>query len=540
VAELIPLSAEARSANPVATRLAPLRAAFMQPAVQRALPAIGTVSALLLTALAWYAFQAPAQSAVFQGLADADKAAVADALQTAGITHAIDRDTGAVTVASDQVQKARILLASQGLPKAAPTGDSLIGALPMGASRALEGETLRGAREADLARTIEGIDAVKSARVHLATPAPSPFLRDEAKPAASVMLALQTGRTLSEAQVRAIGHLVASSVPGLGADQVAIVDQSGQLLSQRSGADERSIALQAQIEDRSRRALAALLSPMVGAENYTAEIHADLDESETQSTRESYPKDDRALRREEGTKSSGGTVTPPAIGVPGTLSNQPPAASSLATTPPPAAAPGATPVAATATEENYARAFDVGREISVTHQPVGRVKRLSIAVALREVKGAKPRSAADLAAIERLVKSAVGFDAARGDTVALLSRPFAETTVETVAFYDKPWFMAALRQGGALLGALLVFLLVGRPLLKAFKARAARARDQETLTQDLLEATGRPGRSAVTLDMIDAAPSYEARANLVRDFVRQDAGRAATVVKQLMADRGDG
>jgi flagellar M-ring protein FliF len=539
VADLIPLPAEPRAAIPLSARFAPVTAFLAQPAVQRALPAIGTVSALLLAGVAWHAFQMPAQSAVFQGLGDADKAAVAEALQSAGIPHAIDRDTGAVTVAEDQLHKARMLLAAQGLPKAAPTGDSLIGTLPMGASRALEGETLRGAREADLARTIEGIDAVKSARVHVATPDPSPFLRDEAKPAASVMLALQTGRTLSEAQVRAIGHLVASSVPGLAAEQVSIVDQSGQLLSQRSSLDDRTLELQAQIEDRSRRALAALLGPMVGSENYTAEIHAELESSESQSTRESYPKDDRALRREEGTKTNSGTASAPAIGIPGALSNTPPTASTVATTPPPTTAPNA-PATGTSSEENYARAFDVGREISVTRNPVGRLKRISVAVALREIKGAKARTPQDIAAIENLVKGAVGFDSARGDTVALLSRPFVENIAEPIAFYDKPWFMTLLRQGGALLGALIAFLLIGRPLLKAFKARAARAKDQATLAAELLTATRVPRAPGVTLDMIDAAPSYEARATLVRDFVRQDPARAASVVKQLMAERTDG
>jgi flagellar M-ring protein FliF len=529
-----------RSASPIALlpltmRLAPMRAFMSQPAVRRALPAIGTVSALLLAGAAWYAFQSPTQRALFEGLGDADKAAVAEALQSSGVVHAIDRTTGAVTVGEQDFHKARMLLAAQGLPKAAPAGDALLGALPMGASRALEGETLKGAREADLARTIEAIDVVKAARIHLATPEPSPFLRDQAAPAASVMLTLQTGRTLSEAQVRAIGHLVASSVPGLGAAQVSIVDQSGQLLSQRDG-DDKSLALQTQIEDRARRALTALLGPIVGADNYTAEIHADLDLSESQSTRETFPKDDRALRREEGNRTTTSTAAP-AIGIPGATSNLPPPASTVANTPTPPNAPAA--AAGGAAEETYARAFDVGREIAVTHQPTGRLRRLTVAVALREVKGAKARTAQDIAGIEALVKGAVGFDAARGDVVAIGSRAFAETApAEPIAFYDKPWFMTALRQGGAVLGALLAFVLIGMPIRKALRARAARRDEEEGIARDLLGVAA--VNPPVTLDMIEAEPSYEARANLVRDFVRQDAAKAATVVRQLMAERNDG
>ena len=541
MAELIPSPLHTSGGTAGLPVLAAVRRAVEQPAVRRALPAIGGVSALLIAATAWYSFQSPAQRAVFEGLSDADKGAIADSLQSAGIAHSVDRSTGAVTVAEDDFHKARMMLAARGLPKAAPSGDTMIGALPLGASRAVEGETLRSAREADVARTIEAIDAVKTARVHLAVPEPSPFVRDQSAPAASVMLTLQTGRTLSQAQVRAIGHLVASSVPGLAADQVSIVDQSGSLLSQRDMLDDRAAAQQAQIEDRARHALTALLTPMIGAANYTAEISAELDPSESQSTRETYPKDDRALRREEGNKTSGSSGPPPAIGIPGALSNQPPPASQVSAAPGQSLtmAPAAPDGGKASTDETYARSFDVGREISVTHQPFGRLRRLSVAVALRDVKGTRARSAAEIAAIEALVKGAVGFDQARGDVVAIASRPFAEPApAEIIAFYDKPWFMTALRQGGALLAALLAFLFVGRPILKAMRRRGREAREEAGIAAELLDATRvtRP----VTLDMIETAPSYEARANLVRDFVRQDSAKAAAVVRQLMAGNADG
>lgn len=533
------ITSSTTNAMPRAFRLSSLRDIAAQPAVYRALPALGGMTALLLAGVAWYSFQSPTQRAVFEGLADADKAAVADALQSAGIVHAIDRSTGAVTVGEDDFHKARMMLAAQGLPKAAPSGDAMLGALPMGASRAVEGQTLRSAREADLARTIEAIDSVKVARIHLAMPEPSPFLRDQSAPAASVMLTLQTGRTLAEAQVRAIGHLVASSVPGLGADQVSIVDQSGALLSQRDTLDDHNLAQQAQIEDRARRALASLLGPMIGAENYSVEIHADVDPSESQSTRETYPKDDRALRREEGNKTSGSATTPSAIGIPGALSNQPPLATQVSSAPggkltAPVQAEAQSPSAAGSSDETYARSFDVGREISVTHQPTGRLRRLSVAVALRELKGVKTRTAQDVAAIESLVKGAVGFDATRGDVVAIASRAFAEAApVEPVAFYDKPWFMTVVRQVGALIAAILAFFLIGRPILRALRGRAQRGKEEALITTNLLGVT-KP-RAPVTLDMIEAAPSYEARANLVRDFVRQDSAKAANVVRQLMA-----
>jgi flagellar M-ring protein FliF len=526
-------------------RLDGLRGFTQQPAFQRALPAMGMLGAVSLAALAWWAMQSPAQMPLFQGLTDADKSAVADALGTSGIAYTIDRSTGAIEVAEDEVHKARMVLAGQGLPKAAPAGDALIAALPMGSSRAVEGETLRGAREADLARTIEAIDAVKTARIHLATPEPSVFVRDSSAPAASVMLTLQQGRTLSEAQVRAIRHLVASSVAGMTPEQVSIVDQSGALLSQPdAGGENRNFQLQVQMEERYRQALVALLAPIVGQGNFTVEVHADVEQSESQSTRETYPKDDQALRREEGNRSN--TATPAtAGGIPGALANQPPPATQVATTPEAQQAAAGAP--GNQSTETYARSFDVGREISVTHNPQGRLARLSVAVALRDAKGAKPRTPAELAAIDGLIKGAVGFNATRGDVVALSARPFAETVVEPVALWDKPWVMTIARQVGGLLAGLLIFFLIGRPIIKMLRSKAAaRAERDEALEQQLMAETASGGSPSppqvggeITLEMIEAAPSYEARAKLVRAFVAQDSERAALVVRQLIQERSN-
>jgi len=510
-----------------------VRSFMAQPAVARSLPVIGLLAALAIAAAAWWTFQTPPQRPLFEGLADTDKAAVASSLQSAGINYTLDGGSGAISVADQDFHKARMLLAGQGLPKAAPSGDALVSAIPMGASRAVEGQTLKAAREADLARTIEAIDAVASARVHLATPEPSLFVRDASEPAASVMLRLQTGRSLSDAQVRAIRHLVASSVPGLGAEQVSIVDQSGSLLSQQgSNGDDRNFQLQTQMEDRYRQAITTLLTPVMGVGNFSAEVHAELDVSESQSTRETYPKDDVALRSEEGNKSSG-TSSAPAMGIPGATSNTPPTTAQVSTTPPAAQANAGT--AAPQTEEQYSRSFDVGREISVTHQPVGRLKRVSAAIALNTAKPMKP---AELQQIEALVKGAVGFDAQRGDIVAVSMRPFAKVEQPEVKLLDSPWLMPLIQQGGALLGALLAFLFIGRPIMKALRRPAnADTPVDEALAGQLMEATAMPapGRP-VTLSMIESAPSYEARAALVRNFVKQDPARAALVVRQLMQD----
>ncbi len=517
-----------------------LRDITSQPAVRKALPAIALTGAIGLAAITYFALSTPAQTPLFQGLAEADKAAVADALQASGISYSLDPGTGAISVDAGKVYEARMLLAGQGLPKAQPNGDAVIASLPMGSSRAVEGETLRGAREADLARTIEAIDAVKTARVHLATPEPSVFVREAREPAASVMLTLQQGRSLSEAQVRAIRHLVASSVPSLSADLVSVIDQSGALLSSdQASAEDKMFQLQMQMEDRYRQAVVALLTPIAGAGNFSVEVNADVDASESQSTRETYPKDDRALRSEEGNKSVSGSAGQDAVGIPGALANQPPPASELTNTPP--GAETAANGAGTQSEETYTRSFDVGREIAVTHQPQGGLRRLSVAVALRDGQGAKKRSAADVAALENLVKGAVGFNAERGDVVAISARPFAEQTETPVNFWDQPWFFPMVQQIGAVLAALVAFIFIGRPLMKAAKGRMAAAKEQAETEQQLLAVTSNPRASKeVTIEMIEAAPSYEARANLVRSFIRQDPERAALVVRQMIGERSDG
>ena len=524
-------------------RLAPLTGFVRQPAVQRALPAIAMTAAVGIAALAYFTMQSAPQAQLFAGLDDSDKAAVADALQTQGIAHSIDANTGALTVDADKLHQARIALAGQGLPKAAPSGDSLIAALPMGSSRAIEGEALRSAREADLARTIETIDAVKSARVHVAAAEPSLFVRDDKPSTASVMLTLQNGRSLSDGQVQAIRFLVASSVPGMNADQVSVIDQRGALLSDTaSGSDMKAFQLQVQVEDRFRRALDTLLAPMLGAGNYSVEVHADVDMSESQATRESFPENDRAMTSEQITRTVSGTGAPTAaVGIPGALSNQPPQATTVtANAPTPTPAPGA--ASETASNENAARAFEVGREISVTHSPQGKLRRVSVAVALNQ--GKKALTQADITKIDSLVKGAIGFDATRGDQVAISQRPFVQVEAEEPAFYDQAWFLPLVKQVGAILAALLAFLFIGRPLIRAAKARAAeRAERNAALEETLLAATdGRPalasptGNREITLEMIEQAPSYEARANLVRAFVRQDSARAALVVRQLMQE----
>lgn len=558
----------ARPANSFQPALEQVARFMNQPAVLKSIPWLVMLGLVGAAVLIWSIVGQPAGRPLFQGLSDSDRAAVAQALDGSQIKYEIDRNTGAISVSDQDFYKAKMLLAQEGLPKAAPSGEEMLNAMPMGASRAVEGERLRGARETDLARTIEEIDAVQQARVHLAVPQPSVFLRDSAKPSASVMLKLYSGRQLSEQQVQSIVHLVASSVPGMSPEDVSVVDQAGRLLSSAGNdpaarATNAQVQLQQKIEQRYIEALNKLLTPMLGGDNFTAEVHADLNFAEVQSTRESFPKDTAVVREEEGSWTADGAAGAAAGGIPGALSNQAPPAAQVAAqpngvmAPPIPGAPGQTAAGAVGkTSENYNRAYQLDREVSVTRNPIGDVRRLSVAVAIKEDVKAKLKPA-DLAKIQRLIEGAVGYDQTRGDIVAVSVQKFASVEpAPEPPFYEQPMVATGGRYIGILLLAALLIFGIGRPLLarrpmpatsasmgggagqaNGMGALAADA-DRNALGTQIASAIAEQARLdpkvPVTLDMIEATPGYAERAQLIRNFVRQDPARAALVVRDLI------
>ena len=530
-----------RFANP----LTQIRGVLAQPAVRRSLPMLMLVALVAAAALAWMTLSTPTQRTLFTGLPDADKAAVTAALTQASIASHIDEGTGALTVADDDYSRARMLLAGQGLPKAAPGGYAILDQLPMGVSRAVEGERLRQARETELARSIEEIDAVADARVHLAVPETTVFVRDNAAPTASVVLKLQGGRSLSDAQVQSIVNLVASSVPGMKPDAVTVVDQLGALLTHRGddpgqAAGDARIDFQARVEGKYRQQLQQLLTPLFGAGNFSAEVQADVNLDETQATRESYDKQG-ALRAETGNwtgDQKDGAATAPG-GIPGALSNTPPPASTLTT---PQAANGVggdkTPVAGgngvnpAKQSDQFQRAYDLGKEVSVTHNAPGGVKRLSVAILLRDPAKGK-RTVAEINQITELVKSAVGFDATRQDQVSVVSRPFVEADATTAAkWYDNALVPMIARNATAVVIALMVLMLGVRPLAKAMLKK----REEATPASAPL-AVGEDGVTvapAVGLDQLGAAQSLDDRLGAVRGFTRDNPARAALAVRDMI------
>lgn len=477
----------ARPITPGASLFDRLPPPLRSPLARRSAPWLAGAGVLGLAAVSWATLSEPEQKTLFSGLGEADKAAVADALDGGGIDWSLNDGTGAITVAADDFHRARMLAASEDVPKAAASGNDILDTIPMGSSRPVEAERLRQARERELALSVQEIDGIEAARVHLAEAERSLFVRDAAPTRASVFVTVARGRRLGEEQVAAIVNLLAGSVSGLTPDQVNVVDQHGRLLSRPTGADSGladRIDYQARLEDKLREQLAQLLGPMFGAGNFTVEVQAEVDLTEASSARESYDKD-KVLERERSEMSTDAGVG--GYGIPGATSNVPPPASEVANGPPASSAPpGATGgVGSQSADRNYA----VGRELSVTKAAPGGLKRLSVAVVLSESAGKKKLGPRDVAEVDRLVRAAVGIDDARGDQLNVVARPFAEPdAVEEPPFWEADWFAPLIRQGGALLVALLLVVFGFRPLMARLRRRDTPAETQ--VVQALLAPTG--------------------------------------------------
>ena len=483
MAELVPVAPGASLAGggggPILTRLKNVAA---QPAVKRAIPWFLGVAALGGAGLTWAMLGPVPQRVLYSQLDDSERASVVAALDKGSVHYHIDNSTGVLTVNEDDLYKARMLVAQNGALAMPDSASDSLDKLPMGASRAVEDQRLQANREHELELSIKQIDGVQTARVHLAEGQQSVFVRDAIAPTASVMLRLADGRQLSQSQVSAIVNLVAGSVPGLTPDAVHVVDQHGHLLTQKTDPDSNRLELQTRMEDKLGGQISQLLMPMLGESNFSSEVQVDLDMDQVTSARETYDK--QGVLRSETQAQSAASGAVPALGVPGVLSNTPPPATSASPTPPkgspsPAPSPSASPSPGASAspapgpggEASATRQYELGREVAVSNQRPGKIKHLSVAVALSAAAMAKYKQT-DIDQIKSLVSAAVGADTTRGDTVTVVVRSFETAPPLKVPFYEAPWFATVLHNSVALIAVLLVLLLGVRPLIKALKRQA--------------------------------------------------------------------
>ncbi len=506
-----------------------------QPAVRRALPALAGVGALAVTGALYLALAAGPQRVLYASLTDAERAKVTETLAASGVPYAIDNGTGAISVAEDDIYRARMLVASNaGI--AAPEGASaMLDAIPLGSSRTLEGERLRLARERELVLTIREIDGIEAVRVHLATPERSVFVREAGAPSASVMVRLASGRSLSQSQVEAIANLVAAAVPGMTSDHVRVIDQNGRLLSSLRENGLESLALQREFEAKLVSQIDALLLPLLGEGNYSAQVQAELDPDEVTRARESYDNPGVVRRETERNTTRTGQTVPG--GVPGVAANTPPPDPTLVDGPPQPAPPAQ--ASASDTESAVERAYELGREVAVTNRRPGGLTRLSVAVAVSDeaLKAAAPLTAARL---QSLVSAAVGANATRGDKVEVVPSKFGTDELLAPAFYEQPWFMGVVRYGAMLLAVLLVLMLAVRPWLtrQREKDKLATAPAQEP-GERLALTTGGPAETAPepgSTASLAAAPQTDLpqQVALARQFAARQPDRAALALQRML------
>lgn len=521
----------------------------------------GLAVALLfaIAATATLRTQQPEWRVLFANLSDKDGGAVIAALSQMNVPHRFTEGGGAVMVPANQVHEARLKLASQGLPKGGAVGFELMENQRFGVTQFQERLNFQRGLEGELARSIMALSAVQSARVHLALPQQTAFLREQQKPSASVLLTLHGGRSLERGQIAGIVHLVASSVSDLNPDTVSVVDQQGNLLSQLAGAapnglDSAQLQHVRQIEQSLAARVLAIVEPLVGVGNVKTQITADIDFTQSESTAETYTPNQgsapAAIRSQQLSEApGGGTGQAPATGVPGVLSNQPPAttpspvngtAQALSTGPGAAAAGTVTGV-----KRDAVTNYEVDKTVRVVRNATGVIKRLSTAVVLNHATtttadgkvATTALTPAQIDQITSLVREAIGYNKDRGDSLSVANAPFsaapaAPATVEP-PLWQRPEVLELVRSLGGWVAlpllALIVILGLVRPALKLGRT-AAPAHALEATVQDPLSLP--PPETNATVPLLGTQPStQQAQLEDIRQLARQNPATVANVVR---------
>ncbi len=479
----------------------------------------------------------------------ADSRAIIESLQRERISFHIEPNTNLILVADKDLHRARLAVAMTELNSQQPLGYELLdNQSALGTSQFMENARYRRSIEGELARTINSINAVRASRVHLAIPERTVFLRDRRNPSASVFIELQPGQNLSEDQVKAIMNLVARSIPEMQAEYVSVVDERGRLLSDFTDQDpgkllnEQQLDYQRRVEERLLNRVNNILAPVIG-QGFQAQVNADIDFTRVEQAEELFNPDLIALRSEQVLQEE--QAAQQQGGIPGALTNEPPG---NATAPEEVDADG-NPVPPSVNRRNEStRNYEVDRTLSFTQFAQGRIHRLTVAVVVDNLvppgeAEAQPWSEQELAALTRLVRDAVGFDATRGDSIEVINAPFrAEAVVfDEQPFYAEPWFWDILKQ--VLIGLFLLILVFG-VLRPAFKRITEAGKEQEVDSLDALDFDEDAiSDDKVTLSLGEeyllpgASESYERQLDALRGLIAEDPGRVAIVLKHwIMSD----
>jgi flagellar M-ring protein FliF len=532
------------------------------------------IVALIVVAAMW--LQAPSYKVLFSNVEDRDGGAIVNALTALKVPYKLGDTGNTILVPADRVHEARLQLAQQGLPRNGHAGFELLDQNRFGASQFAEQVNYQRALEGELANSVKSLNAVQDARVHLALPRESLFVRDRQPPTASVLVNLYPGRTLSESQVSAISWLVSSSVPHLTADHVSVVDQNGRMLSLpagEAGMENTRRDLINDIEQRTMQRILTLLTPLVGSGNVRAQVSADVDFSQREQTSEVYrpnQKPGQAAVRSEQTSSSMQNGVDPAQGIPGALTNQPPANPVAPITTQgtqgqqntaqgqqranPGNAANAANAGNTATAVNGSQTgtnrvagtsrndatinYEVDRTISHTKDPVGSLRRLSVAVVVnyRTVDGKQePLDPTEMEKLNQLVREAMGYSADRGDSISVVNSPFSPEP--TVPVWQNPVYLDyAVQLFKSLVIAFAVYLvwrLILRRIVMESQAAAARREAELAQEKEAREHAETAARLAAEMSR------YEDNLTAARELATKDP-RAVAMVLRAWMEKKDG
>jgi len=577
--------ADGQGAVAVAPRqLNPIDAVAQSRAVRHFGKLIGLAAAVAIGMVVVLWSAEPNYSPLYTNMSGKDAAQVADALMSRDIDFKLDATSGTLLVDQTRLSEARLLLASQGLADGTAKGlEMLQQDQGLGTSQFIENARYNHALEAELVRSVESIRAVDKARIHLAIPEQSIFIRNRTRPSASVVVKLHPGRVLNPGQVEAIVQMIASSIPMLESSEVKVVDQFGRLLTDETdegmSLTSKQFDYTRKLEDSFVDRIINLLQPIVGEGKVNAQVAAQLDFSAVESTREAYDPERSVVRSEQVSEEAIGGFAE-ALGIPGALSNQPPGGGRLGGE----AAPEVGTDDQTIGTEEYqpnqnrsaTRNFEVDRVISHTSNPVGSVQRLSVAVIIDDKQvtaddgsvSKEPYSAEEIASFDKLVKETIGFDGNRGDSVSIISTsfqeieaPVAEVVPAWQSLLNEAWIVNLIKQVLGALGLIAVYFIFVRPALRSLSLKssdtgtagsagdAAGVNGVQTLGAPMPMQQGiggqqqfagipnlsdDPNNPAAMVRRKDA--TYEQKVDMARSMVMDDPARVANVMKHWVAE----
>ena len=561
--------------------LSKVRETLDQPGFRRAFPTLLASLTAIAAVVLYIAMQQPTMTTLYSSVSESEKSKIIDSLKNMGIEVQLDPATGEILVPGNVYHQARISLAAQGLPEYSGGCFDTLDNLPLGISRSVEGVRLRQVQEAELSKSITEISSIKSARVHLALPEKSVFVRDQTPPTASVFISLKNGRKLDQTQVLAITNLVSSSVPGMSPSNVSIIDQYGNLLSNAPDDPDQALAdsqleYRMRLENIYRNRIQSLVTPIVGAGNVNAQVNLEIDFTRKEVSQEIVDPDTVATLSEQ--NSLNVTAKKDSVGIPGAISNEPPQEATVNQQQNQA---GLATNDAQIEEEKFEtksstnlRNYEVSKTYETVKNPSNLITRIDAALLIRDRKVINPDTGLEtfepvppevITQVENLVKSALGIKQERGDSLTVTSQPFVEEFEGFITkWYEGQWFRSIVEKSLLVLLIGVVALGVVRPMLNKIlvptastnsvmelyaeaetmaEVAAKRASETEAVevdegeSLDEIKAKLKPKKKAgVSADMLDTANTYDDKVALVRIIVTEEASRVANVFKQLMRE----